>query len=307
MRPGVYCSHNINTTDSTYKYPPIGIILRGETNKIIPISDKATALQNFGENSYGYKVYSILKENIGSDILACFCDDISFNQSATDLFSKVYAVISLFDYDKIPTVPENKLFFCNIGSSQNPVLTANSVNNKRVLFSYPKVTVSSADTDDIGAALLAVLSLKKEKSSLNGYTSNLGEDEKNLFLYNGISVFEKQAEGYVNAVRVVTSCSLDENSTHSDSFLDVSTVTAIDEILSTIKAHLEKAFSDGTATKGYIAGILMEQLELMKSNKLIESFKTPAIIQNGSILNISLCVEIFKSAMQVLLNLNFNI
>ncbi|MEG1027986.1 MAG: hypothetical protein RSE07_04785, partial [Oscillospiraceae bacterium] len=304
---GVYCSHNINLVDNTYKYPPIGIILKGDTNKIVPINDDATALASFGKSSYGYKVYSILKENIGSDIFACFCDDVSFNQSATDLFTKVYAVISLFPYDKIPTVLENKLFFCNIGSSQNPISTANAINNKRVLFSYPKVTLESTDTDDIGCVFLAVLSLKKEKISFNGYTSDLSESEKNSLLYNGVSVFEKQYEGYVNAVRVVTSCSLDENKAHSDSFLDVSTVIAIDEILATLKSCLQNAFLDYTATKGYITAILMEQLELMKNNKLIESFKTPAIIQKGSVLNISVCVEVFKSAMQMFLNLNFNI
>ncbi len=140
--------------------------------------------------------------------------------------------------------------------------------------------------------------------------TNLTESEKNSLLYNGVNVYEQSGDK-IELIRAVTT-KTKTNGEIDNTYRDLSVITTLDHVTSSLKSLLQKRLSGTTktATLGAILTIVVCELISMKNEGIISDFQSPIVRYSDtdrSICIVEASVSLAQGVNQIFLNLNIGL
>lgn len=342
FRSGVYTSFNINQIYSDYKNREIGLIAVCDKpdliNNHIVVNSLAKAKEVFGDASDENEVMCLLTAifmniNTTVNIIPITSPDTQNYKNALDIILQKDPYILCFgninndfvDYLKLKLNEYEKL-----GKEKIAVISSSDIedakdkakiNDKRILVSFPKITLNDSDVNLSGAILSSLISeIQGITSNLSNcdilpdfrLTQNIDDNQISELLKAGVCVFENQTN-IIKLIRAITTSTSDEEDNEDFTYRNLSTVLIIDTVIPAIREILKNKLlnaNNNSITLNSVMALIISKLDYFVDINYISSYEKPNIYvgqDDESICFVELNFTIVQGVYQVYLNVEVNV
>lgn len=341
FRSGVYTSFTINPVHSNNKNREVGVIAICDksnlVNKHTVVTSLAQAREVFGEATSSNEVMALLtaiflNSNIKVNVVPISSNTTQNYKNALDLMIQQNVYILCFgsinnDFlqylqtklDQYEKLGKEKVAIIPSDDIQDAKAKAN-INNKRILVSFPKITVKDVDINVSSAVLSSLISsIEDVVYSLNGKTispdfkllQNTTDDNIKQLIDAGVCVFENQ-NNIITLIRAVTTKTLDKEAPDY-TYKNLSTILIIDTIIPDIRKILKTKLlnaNNSSKTLNSITALIVSKLDSYVDMNYISSYRKPHIYINdkdAGVCFVELSFTIVQGIYQVYLNVQVSV
>lgn len=337
FRPGVYTSFAVNSDVLNNNGKKIAVVAVTDktnvANKILTVNSYAKAREIFGVESTDNEVMVILKAiflqtSTKISVIGILDNTTQSYKNALDMLKSNDDYIICFgnaENDFLSYASQTLQELEKQGKEKIAIFSSKSVsdatekalvNNKRIIITFPKITLDDIDVNVSSGVLCSLISnLDNIVFNLNGsavlkefkLSEKFDDEQIKTLIDKGVCVFENNAD-FITLIRAVTTKTTDSEENYDYTYKNLSTVLVIDTVIPDIRNILKNRLlnsSNNTATLSSVMALIVDKLDFYKDMNFISSYKKPIITlseEDSSICLVNLDFTIVQGVYQVYLN-----